>query len=156
MKYKVVTRDDCSVIGLQVGMTTSQSENHKIIADHWKMFNKELRLKQIKLGGSWLKYGITNRNNDQYTYLTAIPKMIDVVGFVEAELSGGEYIQFEHRGDMRLLKSTIHCIYKEIIPEAGFDIDTNRAMIHYEQYDHRFLWNKPNSLINIYVPTKIT
>ncbi len=28
MKYKVVTRDDCNVIGLQVGLTTSQSENH--------------------------------------------------------------------------------------------------------------------------------
>ena len=30
----------------------------------------------------------------------------------------------------------------------------SRATIHLEQYDHRFLWNKPNSIIDIYVPIK--
>lgn len=156
MKYEVVTRDSCSVLGLQVALTASQRENHKIIAEHWKRFNRELRIKNIKLGGNWLKYGITNKNNNKYTYLTAIPKVIDVVGFTEIKLGGGKYIQFEHRGNMGLLKSTIYSIYKEIIPESSFVIDPNRTMIHYEQYDNRFLWNKPNSLISIYVPIKVT
>ena len=30
----------------------------------------------------------------------------------------------------------------------------SRATTHLEQYDHRFLWNKLNSIINIYVPIK--
>jgi len=30
----------------------------------------------------------------------------------------------------------------------------SRATIHLEQYDHRFLWNKLNSIIDIYVPIK--
>lgn len=156
MKYTVVIKDSCSVIGLQVALTTSQSENQKIIVNHWKKFNRELRVKQVKLGGNWHKYGVIKKTTNQYTYLTAIPKIVGVVGFTEVELQAGKYIQFEHRGSMGLLKSTVHRIYKEIIPHVGFVIDKKRTMIHYEQYDYRFLWNKPNSLINIYVPINLT
>jgi len=30
----------------------------------------------------------------------------------------------------------------------------SRASIHLEQYDYGFLWNKPNSIVDIYVPIK--
>lgn len=152
MDYEIVTRQCCKVIGLQVELTTSQNENHRIIAAHWKRFNRELRIKEFRFDGNWLKYGITKKINNQYTYLTAIPKKADVVGFAEDELRGGEYICFEHKGNMGLLKSTIHEIYKKFIPESDFELDQSRATIHFEQYDHRFLWNKPNSIIDIYVP----
>ena len=78
----------------------------------------------------------------------------DVAGFTEEELRGGEYICFEHKGDMGLLKPMIHKIYKKFIPESDFELDESRATIHFEQYDHRFLWNKPNSIIDIYVPIR--
>ncbi|MBL4581495.1 MAG: effector binding domain-containing protein [Gammaproteobacteria bacterium] len=154
MNYEIVTRKSCKVIGLQVELTTSQNENHRIIASHWKRFNRELRIKGIRFDGSWLKYGITKKINDQYMYLSAIPKTTDVAGFAEEELRGGEYICFAHRGNMGLLKLMIHEIYKEFIPESDFELDASRATIHFEQYDHRFLWNKPNSIIDIYVPIK--
>jgi len=155
MNHEIVTRKSCTVIGLQVELTTSQNENHKIIASHWKRFNRELRINEIGFDGNWLKYGITRKINDQYMYLTAIPKVIDVTGFAEEELDRGEYICFEHRGSMSLLKSTIHDIYKKFIPESQFELDEGRTTIHFEQYDQRFLWNKPKSVIDIYVPIKI-
>ncbi|MDA0278898.1 MAG: effector binding domain-containing protein [Proteobacteria bacterium] len=92
MNYEIVTKKSCKVIGLQVELTTSQNENHRIIASHWKRFNRELRIKEIRFDGSWLKYGITKKSNNQYMYLTAIPKITDVAGFTEEELRGGEYI----------------------------------------------------------------
>lgn len=141
---------------MQVGLTKSQSQNHQIISSHWKNFNRELGIRNIKSDSNWLKFGVTKKIDDQYFYLTAIPKTVDVAGFSEEELKGGEYICFEHRGDMGLLKSTINDIYKTIIPESSFNIDVKRTTIHYEQYDHRFLWNKPNSIISIYVPIKST
>jgi hypothetical protein len=57
---------------------------------------------------------------------------------------------------MGLIKSTVNNIYKKVIPISDFNIDENRTSIHHEQYDRRFLWNKPGSLISIYVPVKIT
>ena len=154
MNYEIVSRKSCKVVGLQVELTTSQNENHRIIASHWKKFNRELRINKIQSDGDWLKYGITKKINNRYTYLTAIPSVVGVVGFIEEELKGGEYICFEHKGNMGLLKSTIYGIYKKCIPETDFELDKNRVTIHFEQYDRRFLWNKLNSIITIYVPIK--
>lgn len=154
MNYEVATRQCFSVIGLQVELTRSQNENHKIIARHWKRFNHELRKQNIKFDNDWLKYGVTRKIGDHYTYLTAIPKVINIEGFLEEELKGGKYLCFEHKGDMGLLKSTIHGIYKTVIPGSKFELDHSRTVVHYEQYDHRFLWNNPNSIIELYVPIK--
>lgn len=152
MRYKIVTRECCRAIGLQVELTTSQNENHAIIARHWKRFNHELRVNKIKFDGNWVKYGVTRKIGNQYSYLTAIPKVTDIAGFTEEELTGGKYLCFEHVGDMGLLKSTIYDIYKKFIPESEFDLDKSRRVVHYEQYDRRFLWNQPNSVVDIYVP----
>lgn len=156
MNYKIITTKTCKVIGLQVGLTRSQSENHRIIASHWKTFNRELRNQKIETGNNWLKFGITKKIGGEYFYLTAIPSAMEVAGFSDEELKGGDYICFEHRGNMGLLKTTVNDIYKKIIPQSDFEVDEFRATIHYEQYDHRFLWNKPSSLISIYVPVKVT
>jgi predicted transcriptional regulator YdeE len=156
MNYRTVTRKGCKVVGLEIELTASQNENQKIIASHWKKFNRELRINEIELDDGWLKYGITRRVNNQYRYLTGIPTTTGVVGFSEVELKSGEFICFEHKGNIGLLKSTIHGIYKNFIPETDFKLDKNRTTIHFEQYDHRFLWNKPNSVIDIYVPIAVT
>ncbi len=150
----MVTKPCCSVLGLQVELTRSQSENHRIIARHWKMFNHELRIKKIRFDKNWLKYGVTRKVGDHYTYLAAIPKVMAIEGFLEKELKGGEYLCFEHKGEMGLLKSTIHEIYKKLIATSKFELECSRTVVHYEQYDHRFLWNNPNSVIDIYVPIK--
>jgi len=57
---------------------------------------------------------------------------------------------------MLLLKTTIHHIYKKFIPEFDFELNEIRTTIHYEQYDQRFFRNKPDSIIDIYLPIRIT
>jgi hypothetical protein len=46
---------------LQVELTKSQNENHKIIASHWKQFDRKLGIKGITFDGNWLKYGNTKK-----------------------------------------------------------------------------------------------
>lgn len=154
MKYTIVRKDTFTVSGLQIKLSTSQTENFKIITQHWHNFNNKLKSNNIKGKKDWLKYGITKKINGEYFYLIAIPYERDIVGFTKEEIKGGKFICFEHRGNMNLIKSTIFDIYKKFIPKFNFEIEKNRTMIHYEQYDHRFLWNKSNSLLEINVPIK--
>jgi len=72
--------------------------------------------------------------------------------FVKISISGGSYCRFSHEGNMRLIKSTFLQIYKQILPASGLTLNGNRELIHYEQYDYRFNWNSPDSVIDIYVP----
>lgn len=167
MDVKPVIVKGIKVSGLSVQLTRSQSQNHQIIAKHWQTFNHILKSKKLKLGRNWVKYGITQKVGDSYYYMTAIPSDIGVGGFDGFEVDGGEidgfetvildtaeYCCFQHMGSMGLIKSTIYKIYKEIIPSLGIRLNENRGLIHYERYDYRFNWNKPNSIIDIYVPTK--
>ncbi len=152
MNFEIVTKKSFKVCGLEVELTTSQQENYRIIRKHWQNFNNELRLKKIKSGKNWQKFGITTKKNNQYSYLSAIPSNSDVLGFKTFNISQGKFACFCHIGSMELMKSTFHKIYKEVIPMSDIKIDEKRFFLHYEQYDYRFHWNKTDSVIEIFVP----
>ena len=154
MKYSIVEKEAFTVSGLQIKLSTSQRKNFKIITHHWQNFNNELKINNIKFKSNWLKYGITKKINDEYFYLIAIPYQRDIIGFTKEEIKGGKFICFEHSGKMDLIKSSIFDIYKNFIPTFNVEVEDNRTIIHYEQYDHRFLWNKSNSIVEIYLPIK--
>ncbi|GHB63966.1 AraC family transcriptional regulator [Psychrosphaera saromensis] len=158
MDVKPVIVEGIKLSGLSVQLTRSQNQNHQIIAKHWQAFNHILKSKDLKLGRNWVKYGITKKVGDSYYYMTAIPSDVvayggEIDGFETLILDTAEYCCFQHMGSMDLIKSTIYKIYKEIIPSLGIRLNENRELIHYERYDYRFNWNKPNSIIDIYVPT---
>jgi len=152
MKYKVIQKETFLVHGLWVQLTTSQSDNFKIITKHWQYFNHQLKINQIEFQNNWLKFAITKKINNEYFYLTAIPYTIDIKGFKKEEILGGNFISFEHIGALNLIKFTLLNIYKKFLPNSSFKLDNNRKLIHFEQYDYRFKWNKPNSIIEIYLP----
>lgn len=159
MDVKPVIVEGMKVSGLSVQLTRSQSQNHQIISKHWQTFNHILKSKRLTLGRNWVKYGITKKVGDSYYYMTAIPSDIgadgfEIDGFVSETFDTAEYCCFQHMGSMDLIKSTIYKIYKEVIPSLGIRLNENRGLIHYERYDYRFNWNNPNSIIDIYVPTK--
>jgi len=154
MNYKTTQKETFLVHGLQIKLTTSQSENLVIITKHWQYFNYQLKTNQVKLENNWLKYAITKKINNEYFYLIAIPYQMDIVGFKKEEIIGGDFICFEHKGALNLIKFTILNIYKSFIPNSNFKIDKNRRLIHFEQYDYRFKWNKSNSIIEIYLPVQ--
>lgn len=152
MGLKPVLMAEFDVYGLCTELTTSQNTNHQIIAKHWQKFNQILKSKKIKLGTNWVKYGITKKIGENYYYMVAIPSDVKIEGFDTEIISANEYVCFQHVGAMGNIKSTINQIYKTIIPASNFNINKNRILIHYERYDYRFNWNKPNSVIDIYVP----
>lgn len=154
MKYSILEKETFTVSGLQIKLSTSQRKNFKIITQHWQNFNNELKINKIKFKRNWLKYGITKKINGEYFYLIAIPYENDIIGFEKEEIKGGTFICFEHTGEMDLIKSCIFDIYRNFIPKCNFEVEINRTMMHYEQYDHRFLWNNSNSIVEIYLPIK--
>ena len=76
--------------------------------------------------------------------------------FVNKEIPKGEYEIFTHKGKMENIKLTIHNIYKNILPKSNLMIEqhSKSGFIHFEKYDYRFGWDKPNSEIDIYLPIK--
>ena len=143
--------------GLVIELTNSQTDNFEIIQNHWRTFNEELKkLKLNQNGGNWTKYGITFKIGEKYFYLTAIPtnNILLPDHFTRLEIPKGEYEIFTHKGKMENIKQTIFEIYKVILPKSNLKIEdhTKTGFIHFEKYDYRFQWNKPTSVIDIYLP----
>ncbi len=140
-------------------LTNSQTSNFEIIKSHWKKFNAELKkYNLLQNGGNWVKYGITIKINETYFYLTTIPQnnFVFPEHFVYKEIPKGEYEIFTHKGKMENIKRTVYNIYKNILPNSSLTIEhySKIGFIHFEKYDHRFRWDKPNSEIDIYLPIK--
>lgn len=145
--------------GLFTELTNSQTDNFEIIKIHWKKFNAELKKYNLNQnGGNWEKYGITFKTNEKYYYLTTIPQdsLTFPEHFIYKEIPKGEYEVFTHKGKMENIKRTINDIYRNIIPNSNLTIEPNSktGFIHFEKYDYRFRWDKPNSEIDIYLPIK--
>ena len=152
-----IIEQNINVCGLSTQLTKSQSENFKIIQNHWLKFNTELKRKELNQNSSnWTKYGITFKTDKKYFYLTAIPVMNFIIpdNFTHLEIPQGEYEVFTHKGKMENIKNTLFDIYKVILPKSNLTIkdQSKTGFIHFEKYDYRFKWNKPNSIIDIYLP----
>jgi predicted transcriptional regulator YdeE len=150
-------KQDIQTCGLEVELVTSQTENFKIIQNHWKVFNNVL--KQLMLnqhGSNWTKYGITYKSADKYLYLTAIPVEHIIVPehFILKNIPKGVYEVFTHRGKMADIKKTLFRIYREILPASALKVEDHKkaGFLHFEKYDSRFQWNKPGSVIDVYIP----
>jgi predicted transcriptional regulator YdeE len=153
----ITVEQNIQTFGLVTELTNSQTDNYKIIQKHWIVFNEELKkFKLNKNGGNWTKYGITFKTGGKYFYLTAIPTNIDLVPdhFIKKEIPKGEYEMFTHKGKMENIKNTFFEIYKVILLKSNLKIEehTKSGFLHFEKYDYRFQWNKPTSVIDIYLP----
>jgi len=152
-----IIEQNINVCGLSIQLTKSQSENFKIIKNHWLKFNAELKRKKLNQNDSnWTKYGITFKSNDKYFYLTAIPVTNFIIphNFTQIEIQKGEYKIFTHKGKMENIKNTIFEIYNSMLPKLNLKIENQKktGFINFEKYDYRYKWNKPNSIIDIYLP----
>jgi predicted transcriptional regulator YdeE len=143
--------------GLETELTNSQTVNFEIIQKHWKTFNEELKKVELnKKNGNWTKYGITIKRDEKHFYLTAIPKNNNLFPdhFTSLTIPKGEFKMFTHNGKMANIKNTIYEIYKIILPKSKLIIEdhTKTGFLHFEKYDYRFQWDKPESIIDIYLP----
>ncbi len=145
--------------GLFTELTNSQTDNFKIIQRHWKVFNEELKKYKLNQNcGNWTKYGITLKTGEKYFYLTAIPSknLLFPNHFIDKEIPKGEYEIFTHKGKMENIKWTFYEIYKVILPKSQLKIEDHSKVgfLHFEKYNYKFQWNKPTSMIDIYLPLK--
>ena len=143
--------------GLVTELTKSQTDNFEIIQKHWRIFNRELKILKLNQNrGNWTKYGITYKIDEKYFYLTAVPTDNNIFPdyFTSKEIPKGEYAVFSHIGEMKNIKQTIYEIYKVFLPNSTLVIEnhTKAEFLHFERYDFRFQWNKPTSIIDIYLP----
>lgn len=145
------------VCGLVTKLTNSQTSNFEIIQKHWLKFNQVLKANQLSQKSvNWEKYGITYKLNDEYFYMAAIPKPAQIfpTDLINYSIPSGQYQIFSHQGDMIKIKNTFQNIYKDILPISNLELrrDFENGFLHFEKYDYRFHWNKPDSIIDIYIP----
>ena len=152
MNFEIVDIEQLNCSGMSVQLTTSQIQNAYIISNHWRKFNRLLKVNNAKHGQDWKKYGVTKKQEGAYIYITAVPSNNNIEGLTPISISGGRYFRFSHVGEMSDIKSTISKIYRDILPANKIALNTNRDLVHFEQYDYRFHWNSLSSVIDIYVP----
>lgn len=155
--FQQVFFNETDLMGIKIELTKSQKENYFLIRDLWKKFNTGLKNINIRKSDSWVKYGITFRENGQLYYMASVEmaSSISVLQIMKTlKIKQGNYLRFIHVGNMYEVKSTINDIYKNIVPSLDFEIEVNKenGLIHFERYDYRFKWDNPGSLFEIYLP----
>lgn len=73
-----------------------------------------------------------------------IPEGMDFV-----DLPATRYAVFQHVGDLAELRRTVYTIWNKSLPDAGLE-PTGRP--DFEVYDHRFNPEKPDSIVEIWIP----
>lgn len=152
LSYIIRELSSFTVSGKRYEFTNSLTCNKKLAKEYWNDFNSILRKQSIRLGANWCKYAFTERKDDSIFYFIAIPLSVHAPScFTEMKTIESYYLTYDHVGDMNQLASTINHIFKELIPCNNL-IRISKDFIYFERYDHRFKWNKKDSVIEINVP----
>lgn len=156
--FQIKEIKEFAIVGLQTVLSNSQTENLLKIRTIWQQFNKELhkvkgRKKDDK---NWEKFGVTYSSENTYYYIAAIKTTENITApaeMIQREIKEGKYLLFNHTGNINKLKETYYTIYKVLIPENNIEVKRSKSgLLHFERYDNRFHWTKPNSIIEIYIP----
>jgi predicted transcriptional regulator YdeE len=158
-EFELVEISRIAVVGVPVILSRSQRENFSIISDLWKRFNAQIHKigNRPRSGKDWEKFGITYTRDHRYCYLAAMRYMDGMrppPNMVRKDIARGRYACISHSGKISDLKSTVRDIHKKILPENNLSRESPQkaGLIQFERYDKRFQWNKPDSIIEIYVP----
>ena len=161
--FQLIKVDLIPTIGIAITLTKSQNKNQVLISNLWKRFNVEIHRIGNKppSGKNWVKFGIAYAENQEYFYLAAIPYLDDMQApsnMIQKDIPRGRYACFTHTGNISGLKTTVDNIYKKILPQRNLTPEPHLkvGLIQFEKYDNRFHWNRPDSIIEIYVPMETT
>ncbi len=155
MNYMIRELNDFSVIGQEIELANSTSQNIQISTRFWKTFNANLNKNYLSQGGNWTKYAFMIKRENKLYYYCAIPKRNCIPDkFIYQEILSNRYLVVEHRGPMKEIYRTYKMIYEKILPYTGLE-PIRDNFFHFEKYDYRFHWNREDSVIEIWVPVKI-
>ena len=157
--FQLVEVDLIPTVGIATALTRSQNKNQALISNLWQRFNAEIHKigNRPSSGKNWEKFGITYIQKHEYGYLAAIPYLEDMqppANMMRKDIPGGRYACVTHTGKLSSLKSTVHSIYKKILPANNLAPESplKAGLIQFERYDNRFHWNRPDSILEIFVP----
>lgn len=152
MEYKIIKEQSFIVIMQEIQLREHKRQNMKLTTNFWLQFNKHLKLSRLSQSGNWIKYAFMIRQEGTLMYGCAIPYRGSVPNdFLYKEIPAHTYMVVEHVGSMNTIYVTYDKIYKEILPNSEYSLDQN-DFLHFEKYDHRFHWNRVDSIIEIWIP----
>lgn len=150
--YSIRQCEGFTLIGQSIRLTNQQGANLEITTQFWLSFNYNLKKGNLSQLGNWVKYAVMERRNNELFYYCAIPLRKDKPeGFSIKNIPPHHYLIVEHVGAMNKIYDTYRMIYQHILPELNIR-PISDDFLHFEKYDHRFHWNKDNSIIEIWVP----
>ena len=154
MDYRIETRGAFCVMGQEVPLADTKSENVNISNHFWQAFNRNLRQAGYTGGPNWVKYALLQRRAEGLFYTPAVPLQSTVPpGFFALELPAATYLVAQHRGPMRTIYSSYETLYRTILPSSG-KRPAQQNFLHFERYDHRFYWNSESSILELWVPVE--
>lgn len=156
MNYSLRKLDAFLVIGQVVELTQSKRKNITISTQFWRIFNTNLKKSHLSQSGNWQKYAFMERRMGKLYYYCAIPFKTEIPdGFYLKEVKPHLYLVVEHHGAMMNIYETYDQIYRHLLPNIHYE-PLKEDCIHFERYDHRFHWNREDSIIEIWVPIRHT
>lgn len=152
MEARQCRLDDSFLVGCETRLSTSLQGNARISMAFWRSFNEQLKLYHVKQGKTFVKYALTLRDHGQLLYACGVPSsQLYPEQFRLYRIPRGEYLCFEHHGDMALLPDTIRKIFEEELPKRSITCRKG-TLVYFEKYTERFHFHQDSSVIEIYVP----
>jgi AraC family transcriptional regulator len=155
MEPKIVHREAFTVVGMKCRSKPGEDPIPRL----WDEFNPrcaDIPNALLERGCYGIEFyeGDDDPSGEYFSYLASIE-----VSGVE-ELPGGmrsmripeaDYAVFEHRGPLNTLMQTFQSIFRDWMPGSGYRMPGN---LDFEYYDHRFKYNEPDSVMEIWIPVE--
>lgn len=153
MDYKILELDEFEIMGVKYELSNSLIRNINLAKRYWMKFNNKLRRDEIYLGRNWCKYAFIIEEGSKLFYYISVPKKDYVPeDFMVKTIPSSRYLTINHIGSMNKLKLTMDSVYSKINDDNI--VLNDDCFSYFEKYNYKFHWNKPDSVIGIYVPIK--
>ena len=141
------------------GLTCQSTMANNTIPQLWDRFNsreKELtrRLSEDCYGVCFYERMENMCPNTPFTYMAGLlvsSKADAPAGWETRTVPGCDYAVFEHKGALDTLQQTYDHIFREWLPASEYEFVNQDD---FEIYDERFVFGKPESIMEIWIPVK--
>ena len=142
-----------------VGIACQNTMKNNIIPSLWNEFDIMICDKITECLNPGTAFGIcfyqdqsVVNEDTPFTYLAGVEFPLEKAvpeGLEYRDISDADYAVFEHCGSLDTLSQTYSFIYKEWLPNSGFQ---RKKSDDFELYDHRFQFGTEKSIMEIWVP----
>ena len=154
---KIIHKDRFRVVGI----TCRSTMQTNTIPALWDTFNRTVCAKvpgakdmKAALGVCYYEEMDNMTADTPFTYMAGFEVSDQYVlpeGLSERIIPAADYAVFDHIGSLDTLGDTYSAIYRDWMPESGYDRLVADDM---ELYDERFKYGEPDSVMEIWVPIK--